>query len=160
MMRIAGDLHDVGKLKVPKAILEKPGRLTDEEFNIIKEHPYNTRLILMGIQNFSKIADWAGFHHEKLNGRGYPFHYDGSYLDTGSRILAVTDIFSAITEKRPYRDSMPKDKVIAVLKENADRGDICKDITALLYDNYDEVDKARYTASEEAGQRYFESFGK
>ena len=115
MMKIAGDLHDVGKLKVPKAILEKPGRLTDEERNIIKEHPYNTRLVLMPIQGFGKIADWAGYHHEKLNGNGYPFHFGADVLDTGSRILAVADIFSAITERRPYRDSMTKEKAMSVL---------------------------------------------
>ncbi len=158
MMKIAGDLHDVGKLKVPKRILEKPGKLTAEEFNIIKEHPYNTRLILMGVQNFEKVADWAGYHHEKLNGRGYPFHFGADRLDTGSRILAVADIFSAITERRPYRDSMPKGQVMSVLKENADRGDICKDVVALLFDHYDEIDSARAVASEEAGKRYFESF--
>lgn len=129
-----------------------------EEFNIIKEHPYNTRLILMGVQNFEKIADWAGYHHEKLNGRGYPFHFGADRLDTGSRILAVADIFSAITERRPYRDSMPKGQVMSVLKENADRGHICKDVVALLFDHYDEIDSARAVASEEAGKRYFESF--
>ena len=124
MMKIAGDLHDVGKLKVPKAILEKPGRLTDEERNIIKEHPYNTRLVLMPIQGFGKIADWAGYHHEKLNGNGYPFHFGADVLDTGSRILAVADIFSAITERRPYRDSMPKEKAMSVLTgKNTDTSD-------------------------------------
>lgn len=60
-------------------------------------------------------------------------------LDTGSRILAVADIFSAITERRPYRDSMPKEKAMSVLKENANKGDICKDIVAMLFDNYDHV---------------------
>lgn len=60
-------------------------------------------------------------------------------LDTGSHILAVADIFSAITERRPYRDSMPKKKAMSVLKENVDKGDICKDIVAMLFDNYDHV---------------------
>ena len=101
MMRIAGLLHDIGKLKVPRAILEKPGKLTEEEFNIVKEHPYYTRLNMMNLEGFEKIANWAAFHHEKLNGKGYPFHLDASSLDTGARIMAVADIFSAITEVRP-----------------------------------------------------------
>ena len=72
-MLVSGYLHDIGKLRVPKSILEKPGKLNEEEFNIIKEHPYYTRLILMGIEGFEEIADWASLHHEKLNGNGYPF---------------------------------------------------------------------------------------
>ena len=150
-------IHDIGKLKVPRAILEKNGRLTDEEFNIIKEHPYFTRLILMGVDGFGKIADWAGFHHEKLNGRGYPFGFGADELDLGSRIMAVADIFSAITEVRPYRDGMPKEQAIKVMRENVSSGAICGDITALLLDHYDEVDEARSSASREAGKRYFES---
>ena len=157
MMKIAGNLHDIGKLKVPRSILEKNGRLTDEEFNIIKEHPYFTRLILMGVDGFGKIADWAGFHHEKLNGRGYPFGFGADELDLGSRIMAVADIFSAITEVRPYRDGMPKEQAIKVMCENVSSGAICGDITALLLDHYDEVDEARCSASREAGKRYFES---
>ncbi len=73
-MEIAGNLHDVGKLRVPNEILEKPGKLTDEEFNRVKEHPYYTRLILLEIDGFEEISAWAGFHHEKLNGKGYPYH--------------------------------------------------------------------------------------
>ena len=76
-MAIAGYLHDVGKLRVPNSILEKPGKLTDEEFNIIKEHTYYTRWILKDVDGFEKIANWAAFHHEKLNGKGYPFHLTG-----------------------------------------------------------------------------------
>ena len=99
MMEIAGNLHDVGKLAVPNEILEKPGKLTDEEFNIVKEHPYYTRLILMDVDGFERIADWAGFHHEKLNGKGYPFHFGAEQLDLGARIMAVADIFSGVVHK-------------------------------------------------------------
>ena len=159
-MQIAGNLHDVGKLMVPREILEKPDKLTDEEFNIVKEHPYFTRLILMDIDGFSDIANWAGFHHEKLNGRGYPFHFDADNLDLGSRIMAVADIFSAITEVRPYREGMKKEKAISVLNENAERGDICSKIVGLLTEHYEEVDLARETESREAGKRYFESLEK
>lgn len=154
-MEIAGNLHDVGKLRVPNEILEKPGKLTEEEFNKIKEHPYYTRLILMDIEGFEEIADWAGFHHEKLNGRGYPFHFDSGFLSLGSRIMTVADIFSAITEERPYRKPMSREQAMKVMWENVERGEICRDIVQLLEDNYDAVNDARKKKSQEAGARYF-----
>lgn len=158
MMEIAGNLHDVGKLRVPNSILEKPGKLTDEEFNIIKEHPYYTRLILMNIDGFDKITNWAGYHHEKLNGRGYPFHFGAEYLDQGARIMAVADIFSAITEERPYRKGMTKEQAMNVLRENVEYGAICGETVQLLFDHYKEVDTIRDYMSREEGQRYFQSF--
>ncbi len=154
-MEIAGNLHDVGKLRVPNEILEKPGKLTEEEFNKVKEHPYYTRLILMDIEGFEEIADWAGFHHEKLNGRGYPFHFDSGFLSLGSRIMTVADIFSAITEERPYRKPMSREQAMKVMWENVERGEICRDIVQLLEDNYDAVNDARKKKSQEAGARYF-----
>lgn len=157
MMEIAGNLHDIGKLRVPRAILEKPGKLDEEEFNVVKEHTYYTRLILMDVEGFGKIADWAGFHHEKLNGRGYPFHFDASMLDLGSRIMAVADIFSAITEERPYRKGMDKETALKVLHENVESGGISGEIVELLEAHYEEVDAARDARSREAGKRYFAS---
>ena len=157
MMEIAGNLHDIGKLKVPRAILEKPGRLTDEEFLVIKEHPYYTRLILMGVSGFEQITDWAGFHHEKLNGNGYPFHFDASALSMGSRIMAVADIFSAITEERPYRKGMTRSQAMDVMHDNVKYGAISQEIVELLSDHYEEIDEIRDRVSKEAGRRYFES---
>lgn len=160
MMEIAGYLHDVGKLRVPNEILEKPGKLTEEEFNIVKEHPYYTRLILMNVDGFERISDWAGLHHEKLNGRGYPFHFDAEALDLGSRIMAVADIFSAITEVRPYRKGMTREKALAVMRENVENGSICGKVVRILEEHYDEIDAARERESRAAGKRYFESLEK
>jgi len=154
-MEIAGNLHDVGKLRIPNEILEKPGKLTDEEFNKVKEHPYFTRLILMDIEGFDEIADWAGFHHEKLNGKGYPFHLDGGFLSLGSQIMTVADIFSAITEERPYRKPMSRETAMKVMWENVERGEISRDVVQLLDANYDIVNDARKKRSQEAGARYF-----
>lgn len=159
-MEIAGNLHDVGKLRVPNSILEKPGKLTDEEFNIIKEHPYYTRLILKDVEGFEEISNRAGYHHEKLNGNGYPFHFDARWLDAGSRIMAVADIFSAITEERPYRKPMEKEQALKVLKENVDKGDIDGAIVALLEKNYERVNDARIRKSREEGRRYFDTENK
>ena len=157
MMEIAGYLHDIGKLRVPNEILEKPGKLSKEEFNIVKEHPYYTRLILMDVDGFDQIANWAGYHHEKLNGNGYPFHWEADNLDLGSRIMAVADIFSAITEVRPYRAGMNRDQALNVMRENVENGSICGKVVKLLEDHYDEVDNAREKESREVGQRYYKS---
>ena len=154
-MEIAGNLHDVGKLRVPNEILEKPGKLTEEEFNKVKEHPYYTRLILMDVEGFEEIADWAGFHHEKLNGKGYPFHFDESTLSFGSQIMTVADIFSAITEDRPYRKPMSREMAMRIMWENVGRGEINREIVQLLEDHYDEVNTARMEKSLEAGARYY-----
>ena len=154
-MEIAGNLHDVGKLRVPNEILEKPGKLTDEEFNRVKEHPYYTRLILLEIDGFEEISAWAGFHHEKLNGKGYPFHLSGSDLSLGSRIMAVADIFSAITEERSYRKPMSREQAMRVMWENVERGEISGEIVKLLDENFDTVNEARMIRSREAGARYF-----
>ena len=156
-LEIAGNLHDVGKLAVPRAILEKPGKLTNEEFNIVKEHPYYTSLVMLDIKGFENISQWGMKHHEKMNGRGYPFHYDKADLDTGARILAVADIFSAITEERPYRAGMTRERAADVLMEDVRAGAICNDVVTLLIDNYDQVDAARDHASRIAGKRYFDS---
>ena len=154
---IAGNLHDVGKLAVPREILEKPGKLTEAEFNIVKEHPYYTSLVLLNIDGFEDIRHWACNHHEKLNGHGYPFRYGPDDLDQGDRIMAVADVFSAITEVRPYRDGMDREQAARVLNDDAKAGAICPDTVALLMENYDRVDAARDQASRAAGKRYFES---
>ena len=156
-MEIAGNLHDVGKLVVPRSILEKNGKLDDEEFSIIREHPYYTRLIFMDIEGFEDIADWAGFHHEKLNGHGYPFHFGREELDLGSRIMAVADIFSAITEDRPYRKSMEKEQVIAILREDAQRELLSQRLVELLIGHYDPINAQRDTESKAASRKYQES---
>ena len=157
MMKIAGHLHDIGKLKVPRSILEKPGRLTEEEFNIIKEHPYYTRMNTLNIEGFEKISAWASFHHEKLNGKGYPFHLGAADLDTGSRIMAVADIFSAITEVRPYRAGMGREEAFAVLRDNVKSGGIDGDLAALLDEHYEEIDRLREEAARREGIRYYQS---
>ena len=160
MMRIAGHLHDLGKLKISRAILEKPGKLTDKEFNVIKEHAYYTYVLLKDIRGFEQIAPWAAFHHEKLNGEGYPFRLRGEDIPLGARIMAAADIFSAITEKRPYRDGMVREPAMAVMRDNVERGTLSGQIVSLLLEHYDEIDAARSKASEAAGKRYFDSMAK
>ena len=88
MMYLAGLLHDIGKLSVPISILEKKGPLNNTEFNVIKKHTYYSYRIMSNIKGIESINQWASFHHEKLDGTGYPFAIKGSNLDLGSRIMA------------------------------------------------------------------------
>lgn len=156
MMRIAGYLHDLGKLKIPNEILDKPGKLTDEEFNIMKEHAYYTWILLKDVGGFEQISAWAAFHHEKLNGNGYPFHLSERELSLGSRIMTVADIFSALTEERPYRKSMEKDRVAAILSEDAQRGLLSDSVADLLLEHYDEINERRAAESKAASKKYQE----
>lgn len=154
MMRIAGHLHDIGKLKIPTDILEKPGKLTDEEFNIMKEHAFYTYMILKDIRGFEQIAAWAAYHHEKLHGEGYPFHLAAEEISLGSRIMAVADVFSAITEDRPYRRGMNRAQAMDVLQGDADRGALSPAIVELVASHYEEINLERELASRDASSRY------
>jgi len=86
-MEVAGNFHDLGKLAIPNAILDKPGPLTKEEFAIVRQHPYFTYSVLNTIGGLDEIASWAGFHHEKLDGTGYPFHISSGAISTGGKIM-------------------------------------------------------------------------
>lgn len=116
MMRIAGLLHDLGKLAVPTDLLDKPGRLTPEEFSIVQTHTYHTFQVLKPVRCLQTINEWASLHHERLDRRGYPFHT--AELSLGSRIMAVADIFTALSEDRPYRPGMRREAVTSLLQEN------------------------------------------
>mgnify|MGYP000917324412 CR=1 FL=1 len=114
-MRIAADLHDLGKLAVPNEILDKPGKLDSKEFRVIQSHPFYTRKVIGMIKGFEDITEWAANHHEKLDGTGYPYGFDKERLDFNSRILACVDIYQALTEDRPYRKGMSHKKAIDIM---------------------------------------------
>lgn len=154
MMLVAGYLHDLGKLAVRREVLEKPDKLNTVEFNTIKSHTFYTFRLLQTIRGFETINKWASFHHEKLNGRGYPFHLYGDNLPLGSRIMAVADIFTAITEDRPYRKAMPDERVISVLRSMVDDGSICPYVVSILMDNYELINGIRREAQQKAGIEY------
>lgn len=120
LIRVAALLHDYGKIGVPDAILKKPGRLTREEYEIVKTHAMKSRHLLEQI-NFSgilrKVPEIAGAHHEKADGSGYPLGLKGNQIPLGSRIIAVADFFEAITAKRHYRDPLPLDVAFHLLEK-------------------------------------------
>lgn len=121
LLRRAALLHDIGKLSVPNVILEKPGKLSSVEWGVVKNHPYYTLEILKRIPGFERLSQDAAAHHEKLDGSGYWRGWGADQLSRYARILAVADIFDALHAKRPYRDSMPLEKVFAILREDAPR---------------------------------------
>jgi HD-GYP domain-containing protein (c-di-GMP phosphodiesterase class II) len=125
---LAAALHDIGKLAVPAAILEKPGALTPEEFEIIKSHVTKTGELLEGIDGFEYIYEWAVNHHEKLDGSGYPLGKRAEELDFNSRLLACIDIYQAVSEERPYHPGRGHGETIKILHEMADRGGLDRDI--------------------------------
>lgn len=106
-LRRAGLLHDVGKLAVSNLILDKAGRLTDEEFAQVREHPVHSLRILERAPCFAPIAALAANHHERLDGRGYPRGLGAAELDLPMRVLAVADVYEALTADRPYREALP-----------------------------------------------------
>jgi HD-GYP domain-containing protein (c-di-GMP phosphodiesterase class II) len=117
MLYRAAMLHDLGKLRVPNTVLDKPGKLTPEEWTIVQEHPGLTRQILERISHFAELAVVAGNHHEKLDGTGYPAGLRADQLSLDSRILTLADIFGSLTELRPYREPMPIAKAVAIVRE-------------------------------------------
>ncbi|HIE55053.1 MAG TPA: HD domain-containing protein [Chromatiaceae bacterium] len=138
-MKIAGYFHDLGKLAVPNSILEKPGKLTGDEFAVIKQHTYFTYSVLNTIGGLNHIAEWAAFHHEKFDGTGYPFHIGAQKINTGARIMAVSDVFTAITEDRPYRKGMARKKVETILISQVKNNALDKKMVHLLIDNFEDI---------------------
>jgi putative nucleotidyltransferase with HDIG domain len=114
-LRRAGLLHDIGKLAVSNRILDKPGKLTEEEFRTIKSHPVHTLRILERAPCFAPLAELAANHHEKLDGSGYPRNLKADQLDLPMRILAVADVYEALTADRPYRGPMAPKEALAII---------------------------------------------
>ncbi len=110
-------LHDLGKLSVPNSILDKSGRLTSDEWHMVMEHPRRTQQILARIEPFAELAEIAGAHHEKLDGSGYPNGLHGPQLRIESRVIAVADIYRALTEGRPYRPGASHAAAVQKLRE-------------------------------------------
>jgi putative nucleotidyltransferase with HDIG domain len=130
-VRRAGLLHDLGKLGVPNAILDKPAALTAAEYEEIKRHPELTLRILAPVVQLEAVAEMAARHHERLDGRGYFRGLAAPSLALGARIVAVADVYEALTSDRPYRASMPYEQAIAILDEETG-GHLAHDVVAAL----------------------------
>ncbi|MGM0470656.1 MAG: HD-GYP domain-containing protein [Bacillota bacterium] len=154
VMKVAGYLHDLGKLAVPPEILEKKGGLTDKEFNIMKQHVYYTYHTLDRVEGLARINQWAALHHERINGQGYPFHYQDEDLSLGSRIMAVADVFTAISEDRPYRAGMDKEQILDVLEDMVANRGLDEELVTLLVDNFQQINKLRQRTQQRETEEY------
>jgi putative nucleotidyltransferase with HDIG domain len=135
-LRRAGLLHDLGKLGVSSLILDKPGKLTDEEFTIMRRHPQHTAEILDRVSCFQPLANDASSHHERLDGRGYHRSVSNSGLTPAARVLAVADICDALQSSRPYREGLPVERVLDIMGRDAGSGldpDCLTALTAVLH---------------------------
>ncbi len=112
-----GLLHDVGKIGVPDAIINKPGKLNDEEYEIIKSHPVLGEKILRRIPDFPKLLTGARYHHERYDGKGYPDGLAGEQIPVEARIIAVADAYDAMSSRRSYRDVLPQAQIRAEMEE-------------------------------------------
>ena len=132
---IAGYLHDIGKVYIPSAVLNKEGQLTRKERALMKKHSYKTLEMLSHIKSLKEITPWAANHHERLDGSGYPFGLHADELDEASRIIAVADVFTALTEDRPYRKGMDLTQAMDILETEADQKKLDKLIVDIVKRN-------------------------
>jgi HD-GYP domain-containing protein (c-di-GMP phosphodiesterase class II) len=136
-IRRAALLHDMGKLAISNRILDKPARLTDEEYALVRRHPLHTAAILERIPGFAALAPVAGAHHERLDGSGYPHGLDGGALTLPMRLLAVADVYEALTSPRPYRPELSSAEALDVMRPDVPArldGDAFAALEAVLED--------------------------
>lgn len=135
MVYVAGLLHDVGKLRTPDEILYKDGPLEGVELSIMKRHSVDTMITLDHFFPDSKIGQWAANHHEKLDGSGYPYQLKGAQLDIESRIIAIADIFQALSQVRPYRGQLSFIEVVNIMQPMINDGKLDKEVFDIIINN-------------------------
>jgi putative nucleotidyltransferase with HDIG domain len=131
-MYVAALLHDTGKLAISNDIIDKNGKLDERERYQMNKHTYYTRWILQQIEGFEEITEYAANHHEKLNGNGYPLHLSSDQIGILDRVMAICDIYQALTEDRPYRNKMPMDKVWSIIDGMANNNELDKELVGRI----------------------------
>lgn len=157
-MRLAGNLHDLGKLAVPSEILDKPGPLTAEELGVMRRHPELGRVILASVPGLEQVTDWASQHHEQPGGQGYPGKLAGRELSLGSRILTVADVFTALREDRPYRAGMGPEETLRILDNMAANAALDPVVTSLVRAHHTELNESRRSAQTQAAEEFREFY--
>ncbi len=156
LMYISGYMHDIGKLCIPSEILEKPSSLSSEESAVMRHHSYYTNHILQRVGVFDNIRIWSAYHHERLDGSGYPYHLKAVDLPEGARIMAVADVFTAIMEDRPYRAGLQNKDGLVVLNEMVKKGLLDARLVGLLSSKFDEISTLVLEAESSASRDYQE----
>lgn len=131
-IELAGLLHDIGKIAIKEDILNKPGKLTEEEYDEIKRHPESGYHILKSVDEYSSLAQCVLEHHERFDGKGYPKGIKGSQISLIARIIAVADAFEAMIAQRPYRKSLTEEMAIEEIKKNSNTQFDPEVVTAFL----------------------------
>jgi len=153
-MKIAGYLHDLGKLAIPAEILEKSGTLDQEEYHRVQDHVVQTRRLLEKVPELGFGIRWASEHHERLNGSGYPEHSAGDDIAFGSRVVAMADIFAAITEDRPYRKGLDRKQALRLLRRLTREKFLDPEIFQAVEDNFEELSRTRIRAQADCLEDY------
>jgi len=135
-LRQGGLLHDVGKICVPDAILDKPGKLTPEEVAIIQRHPAQGVSIVEPLHSMTGVIPLIRWHHERIDGKGYPDGLKGVEIPPLVRMLSVSDVYDALSSKRPYRDAIPHLDCLQLLREDAEKGGLDPDLVKLFCETH------------------------
>jgi putative two-component system response regulator len=126
-------LHDIGKISTPDAILDKPGPLTPEEYEVVKEHPAQGARIIEPLRSLRETVPLIRWHHERPDGRGYPDGLRGEEIPQLVRVLSITDVYDSLASQRPYRDAIPPATCLEMLRENARCGGLDGDLVDSFY---------------------------
>ncbi|HAF44911.1 MAG: phosphohydrolase [Sideroxydans sp. GWF2_59_14] len=135
LLELVGLLHDIGKLRVPDELLDKPGELSEAETIIMRQHCFDTYSILKNIRGLERVSLWALQHHERMDGTGYPNHTKGVDLSFEARIVAVSDVFQALAQARPYRGPLEQEVIMMLLRIQADAGKLDERIVSKVEQN-------------------------
>ena len=152
-LKIAGYLHDIGKIAIPNELIEKNTKLTDEEFEKVKLHSYYTYMILSKLEGLEDICNLASKHHEKHDGTGYPYHITENNFPIELDILAYADIFTSLSEDRPYRKGLSQQLILDILKEFS-KSKLSHNIYDLIQSNFDALYQVRTSAFESSYSFY------
>jgi putative two-component system response regulator len=136
VLRRGGLIHDIGKIAIPDAVLNKAGPLTREEYDIVKQHPVQGERIVQPLRSLQSALPLIRWHHERCDGRGYPDGLLGEAIPLAVRILSVADVYDAVSSGRPYRPAIPEGKCLELLREDADRGGLDPDLVELFVQSF------------------------
>lgn len=154
-LRLAGYLHDAGKMAVPTELLEKPGPLTEDEWRVVQTHPYLTYRMLASMPCWQDLS-FAALHHQKPDGTGYPFHLEPDEVPLEAAVMTVADVATALTEDRPYREGMGH-AAADVMRQMQREGRLDAEVAETLFRNFDVIDEIR-AGAQAAAVEDFEEF--